>query len=164
MSRSAISKTEPRTPPKPRVEVQYVFRRDGVPAKAVITKWARAALEHGGNMELVVRIVGEGESADLNRRYRRRTGPTNVLSFSYAGAEERQMAPGLLGDIVICAPVVAREARERGVDPRAHWAHMVVHGIMHLRGYDHIHARDARIMERMESRIMGRLGFADPYA
>ncbi|MDA8420913.1 MAG: rRNA maturation RNase YbeY [Pseudomonadota bacterium] len=130
----------------------------------MITKWARAALEHGGNMELVVRIVGEGESADLNRRYRRRTGPTNVLSFSYAGAEERQMAPGLLGDIVICAPVVAREARERGVDPRAHWAHMVVHGIMHLRGYDHIHARDARIMEQMESRIMGRLGFADPYA
>ncbi|MDA8362309.1 MAG: rRNA maturation RNase YbeY [Gammaproteobacteria bacterium] len=149
-----------------RVDVQYACARTGVPKKAAILEWARAALEDvaTNDIELVVRIVGEDESAELNRRYRHKSGPTNVLSFCYADQANISAAPGLLGDIVICAPVVAREARLGGGDAAAHWAHMVVHGIMHLRGYDHIHERDAKIMEQMESRVVRRLGFADPYA
>ncbi|MHB8550345.1 MAG: rRNA maturation RNase YbeY [Acidiferrobacterales bacterium] len=150
----------------PLVVVQYAFSGSGVPEKAAIVRWARAALEDSAvdGVEVVVRIVDEAESADLNRRYRHKTGPTNVLSFSYLEPGVVQTETGLLGDIVICAPVVAREARLHGGDRMAHWAHMVVHGIMHLRGYDHIHERDAKIMEQMESRVVGRLGFTDPYA
>jgi len=149
-----------------RVNVQYAFSGAEVPKRAAIVKWVRAALEDSAveGMELVVRIVDEEESADLNLRYRHKPGPTNVLSFSYTEPGVVQAGPGLLGDIVICAPVVAREARLHGGDVVAHWAHMVVHGIMHLRGYDHIHEHDAKIMEQMESRVVRRLGFADPYA
>ncbi len=151
---------------KPHVVVQYAFSGAGVPEKVAIVRWVRAALEGSAvdGVEVVVRIVDEAESADLNRRYRHKTGPTNVLSFSYLEPGAVQTEPGLLGDIVICAPVVAREARQHGRDNTAHWAHMVVHGIMHLRGYDHIHERDAKIMEQMESRVVRRLGFTDPYA
>ncbi len=148
------------------MEVQYACSRAGVPSKTSIAAWARTALEDlaGDHVELVVRIVGEEEGAELNERYRHKSGPTNVLSFSYAGSEGISDGSALLGDVVICAPVVAREAHLRGVPVAAHWAHMVVHGIMHLRGYDHIKERDARIMEQMESRIIRRMGFADPYA
>ncbi len=151
---------------KLRVDIQYQFSGAGVPEKAAIVKWVRAAMEDSAadGLEIVVRIVDEEESADLNHRYRHKAGPTNVLSFSYTEPGGVQTETGLLGDIVICAPVVAREARSRGGDVTAHWAHMVVHGIMHLRGYDHMHERDAKIMEQMESRIIRRLGFADPYA
>jgi len=149
------------------VVVQYEFAGVDVPDKTSIARWARAALKDhpGGAMELVVRIVDESESAALNRAYRHKAGPTNVLSFSYeAPSLLVSSSRPLLGDIVICGPVVAREACSQGKDVSAHWAHMVVHGIMHLRGYDHIHDSDAKIMEEMESEVVQRLGFADPYA
>lgn len=128
----------------------------------MMARWARTAL--GGldaNVELGVRIVDEPESASLNERYRGKRGPTNVLSFPYA---DSPFAGGFLGDLVVCAPVVEREAQAQGKAAQAHWAHMIVHGIMHLLGYDHIADDEAAVMEGKEVEIMERLGFADPYS
>jgi len=146
-----------------RLTVQRVSRARGLPGTASITDWARAALAGSGpgTAEVTVRLVDEAESADLNKRYRGKRGATNVLSFTY------DLAPGkagLAGDLVICAPVVLREAAQQNKRPRAHWAHMLVHGILHLRGYDHVHNADAQIMEASEIRILKRIGFPDPYA
>jgi probable rRNA maturation factor len=121
-----------------------------VPAAAALARWARAALPVRA---LTLRIVGAREGRVLNRRFRRRDHATNVLSFAY-GAE---------GDIVLCHPVVAREARKQGKSVRAHYAHLVVHGVLHLRGYVHDDKASARRMETREIRILRRLGFADPY-
>ena len=135
----------------------------GVPAPAVLRQWALAALGHTHG-ELTIRIVDEAESALLNGRYRSKDYPTNVLSFPYdsEGFEETDDGPPL-GDIAICAPVVMREAEEQGKEARAHWAHMVVHGVLHLRGRDHIEDAEAEEMEAEERSILAGLGFADPY-
>jgi probable rRNA maturation factor len=108
--------------------------------------------------------VDATESASLNERYRRRAGATNVLAFS--GTELPASSPGdceLLGDLVICAPVVASEAREQGKSLDAHWAHMAIHGVLHLLGYDHATDAEAKIMERREKELLESLGFEDPY-
>jgi probable rRNA maturation factor len=143
--------------------VQRVSRVRGSPSVASIADWTRAALTGSGPgaAEVTVRLVDEAESADLNKRYRGKRGPTNVLSFTYDPAPGKS---GLTGDLVICAPVVQREAAQQEKRPRAHWAHMVVHGILHLRGYDHIREADAVMMEAQEIRVLKRLGFSDPYA
>lgn len=145
-----------------RLAVQKDSAAPGLPRPASIAEWARAGLAGSGAgvAEVTVRIVDEAESAALNRRYRGKRGATNVLSFSYDLARGSR---GLAGDLVICAPVVAREARAQGRPARAHWAHMVVHGIMHLRGYDHIHQADAQVMEALEIRALKRLGIPNPY-
>jgi probable rRNA maturation factor len=130
--------------------VQYAVARRGVPGSAALRKWARSASPAG---PLTVRIVGAREARALNRRYRRRDRATNVLSFPY----------GPEGDLVLCHPVVAREARAQGKTVRAHYAHLVVHGVLHLRGYAHDDKASARRMEAREVRILRRLGFADPY-
>jgi probable rRNA maturation factor len=144
------------------VDVQYGANTERVPSPAQLRTWARAALagrcEAG---ELTVRIVGEAEGAELNARYRGRRGPTNVLSFPYEDVPGVDLP--LLGDIVICAPVVRREAAEQGKPEPAHWAHMVVHGTLHLLGHDHIEAEEARAMETMERQILAGLGYPDPY-
>lgn len=146
-----------------RLTVQRVSRARGLPGVASIADWARAALagSGAGTADVTVRLVDQAESADLNNRYRRKRGATNVLSFTYGLAPGKA---GLAGDLVICAPVVLREASHQDKRPRAHWAHMVVHGILHLRGYDHVHETDAQIMEALEIRVLKRLGFPDPYA
>ena len=127
----------------------------GVPSPARLRAWARAAL--GGQAgELTLRVVGAPESRALNLRYRGKDQPTNVLSFPYG-------EPGVLGDVVLCAPVVNREAREQGKAAAAHWAHMVVHGVLHLRGFDHIRKTEARVMETTERAILARLSYPDPY-
>ena len=143
--------------------VQRASRARGLPGTASIADWAHAALAGSGRgtAEITVRLVDEAESADLNKRYRKKRGATNVLSFSYDPVPGKT---GLAGDLVICAPVVQREAVQQDKRLRAHWAHMVVHGILHLRGYDHIHKTDAEIMEASEARVLKRLGFPDPYA
>jgi probable rRNA maturation factor len=105
-----------------------------------------------------VRIVGAGEARALNRNYRGKDRPTNVLTFVM------RSRPRLEGDIALCAPVIQREARARGKSAAAHYAHLVVHGVLHLQGYDHETERDARVMERRESRVVESLGFPDPYA
>jgi probable rRNA maturation factor len=141
------------------IAVQRAVAR-GVPPPARLKAWARAALVGAARgrdrRELTLRIVGPAESRALNRRYRKKDKPTNVLSFP-------SDAPGVLGDVVICAAVVAREAREQGKPPAAHWAHMVVHGVLHLLGFDHIRAADAKVMEGRERAILARLSFPDPY-
>lgn len=140
-----------------------VAARGRVPGRAQFRRWARAAL--AGNrrrrVALTVRVVEAPESARLNRRYRDKSGATNVLSFGF------DPPPGvksdLLGDLVICAPLVRREAGAQDKRESAHWAHLVVHGILHLRGYDHDHEREATVMERRETRILHALGYPDPY-
>ena len=147
------------------VTVQRATTGADVPTPAAVRKWARAALTANVRGELTVRIVDERESAELNARYRGKAGPTNVLSFR---AESPALKAGdeLLpyGDVVICAAVVEREAREQGKPPAAPWAHMVVHGALHLQGYDHENRRDASIMEARERAVLNELGFPDPYS
>ncbi|HEX7043827.1 MAG TPA: rRNA maturation RNase YbeY [Burkholderiales bacterium] len=144
------------------VRVDYASRRPA-PPRAAIARWARAALagRRRGRAQIGVRIVNAAESAALNARYRGRAGPTNVLAFPF------EPPPGarahLLGDLVICAPVVNREARAQGKTAAAHWAHMVVHGVLHLLGYDHRSRAEARTMERREIAVLRRLGYPDPY-
>jgi len=135
------------------------------PAAAEIRAWASAALgRRASGHELAVRIVGTAESRRLNARYRGRNHPTNVLSFPTSTAALPPPAASPLGDLVICSRVVRAEARGQRKSLRAHWAHLVVHGALHLIGYDHERVRDARRMERREIAIMKRLGFANPYA
>lgn len=131
----------------------------GVPASASMREWANLALGRVAG-DLTLRIVDEAESQELNRRYRHKDKPTNVLSFPYDGD---MLDIPVLGDLVICAPVVQREALEQGKDARAHWAHMVVHGCLHLLGYDHEDDREAEIMENRERELLAQFGFPDPY-
>ena len=149
------------------VTVQNSSRVAKVPAPAQLKKWAHAALAADARGELTVRIVGEKESAELNARYRGKKESTNVLSFAATDAELPPAAAAELlpfGDLVICADVVAREAREQGKPAAAHWAHMVVHGTLHLQGFDHEKARDAKVMEARERELLATLGFPDPYS
>lgn len=147
-----------------RVAVDCASTRDDVPGRKSFADWIRATLPSGTRGEIAVRIVDEGESARLNERYRGRQGATNVLAFeSDASAAALDPVPPI-GDLVICAAVVEREALEQGKPARAHWAHIVVHGALHLIGYDHDTARAARAMETREREILARFGYADPYA
>ncbi len=131
-----------------------------VPPRAKLRRWARAALKR--NAHVTLRIVGAREARTLNRRYRGRDYATNVLTFVYDGVYDGRRP--LTGDIALCAPVVAREARAQGISRDAHYAHLVVHGMLHLQGHDHQNAGDAQRMERMETRILERLGYLHPYA
>lgn len=146
------------------VDVQYAADgAAGLPATRAVEAWVAGALAgRRAGAQLTVRIVGEAEGRELNERYRGRSGPTNVLSFPFETPELLQ--PPLLGDVVLCAPVVAREAAAQGKAPEAHWAHLVVHGVLHLLGYDHEAAREAAAMEALETAILASLGFPDPYA
>ncbi len=143
------------------VEVQRAL--DAGPAEADIQHWVEAALQHEqrDNTELTVRIVDEAESAALNSQYRGKDYPTNVLSFTYDIPAEVEM--NLLGDLVICAPVVQREAGQQGKAEQAHWAHMVIHGVLHLLGFDHLNDTDTQNMEQHEIAILAELGFPNPY-
>lgn len=137
------------------------------PARVDIAAWASAALgPKARGRELAVRLVAPRESRTLNARYRRRDRPTNVLSFPVANAGSTRAAretPRPLGDLVICPAVLRLEARAQGKSVRAHWAHLVVHGTLHLVGYDHERAKDAQRMERREIAVLRRLGFENPY-
>jgi probable rRNA maturation factor len=121
-----------------------------------VARWMRAALETPA--EIAVRIVGADEGRALNRDYRGKDYATNVLTFDYA------RVPVVHADLVLCAPVVEREAREQGKTIEAHYAHLLVHGTLHAQGYDHERVRDARVMEARERTVLASLGFADPYA
>lgn len=143
-----------------KVAVQRALRAG--PARDQIVRWVRRALSgRRRDAVLTVRIVDTPEGAALNARWRGKPGATNVLSFPADGLAA--IAPEQLGDIVICAPVVAREATAQGKHADAHWAHLVVHGVLHLIGFDHVRAREARVMEAHEREILAALGFPDPY-
>jgi probable rRNA maturation factor len=154
-------------PPRLELDLTYAARRPWVPARAQFLRWATGALAVGLGARRVravlsVRIVGERGSRALNACYRRKDRPTNVLSFEGAG----RLPDGrdFIGELVICAPVVAREARSQGKTLAAHWAHMTVHGVLHLLGFDHEGAAEAAKMALREIQILDRLGFSNPYA
>ena len=146
------------------LDVQYAedVMNQHTPSPQQVQDWVRVALTgRRSDAQLVVRIVGEKESAGLNSTYRGRSGATNVLSFCFEDPE--LLTPPLLGDVVICAPLVDIEAREQHKEPLAHWAHLVIHGVLHLLGYDHEDDGDAEVMEHREREILALLGFPDPY-
>jgi probable rRNA maturation factor len=124
-------------------------------ARHRVARWIRAAL--AADAEITVRIVGEDEGRALNRDFRRKDYATNVLTFDYA------RAPVVVADLVLCAPVVAREASEQRKPLDAHYAHLLVHGTLHALGFDHARAADAKVMEAREVELLAALGFADPY-
>lgn len=135
---------------------------DEIPPPARLQAWVEAALAgRRESAELTVRIVDAAESAALNATYRGKDRATNVLSFPFEAPP--QVPTDLLGDLVVCAPVVGREAREQGKPLEAHWAHMIVHGCLHLLGYDHIDEAEAEQMEALEKQILADLGYSDPY-
>ncbi len=148
------------------IEIQRLSGADA-PDDALLCRWARHALATTGACgDLVLRLVDAPESRALNAQYRHKDAPTNVLSFPAARlpdaiAELVAVAP--LGDLVICAEVVNAEAQAQGKSPQAHWAHMVVHGCLHLQGYDHVNERDAQLMENLERQLLAEFQFPDPY-
>lgn len=143
------------------LDVQRII--DSGPSAEQMQAWVDAVMhyEQLSERELTVRIVDEAESAALNEQYRNKQGPTNVLSFPFECPPEVEL--NLLGDLVICAPVVEREAQEQQKTELAHWAHMLVHGCLHLLGYDHLTETEAHDMEQREIAILQELGFSNPY-
>lgn len=149
------------------VDIQLAASGDDIPDVATVREWVRQALDFAGVsgvLEVSVRVVDTDEMQVLNRRYRDRDRPTNVLSFpagAVAGLPDGESGP--LGDIVVCAAVVSREAAEQRKPVAEHWAHMLVHGTLHLLGYDHEQDGEAREMEALEVQILGAYGIPDPY-
>ena len=145
------------------IDLQIACEQEtGLPTAQQIEQWATAAVQpQSDEVEMTVRIVDEAESHALNLNYRGKDRPTNVLSFPFECPDEVELP--LLGDLVICRQVVEREAQEQDKPVMAHWAHMVVHGSLHLLGYDHIEDDEAEEMESLETQIMIGLGFVDPY-
>lgn len=139
------------------ITIQRTVPARGIPSPARLRRVAAAALADDCCGALTLRIVDADESQALNRDFRGKDAPTNVLSFGYDDV------PELLGDVVICADVVAREAAAQGKSAAAHWAHMVVHGCLHLQGFDHQSDAEAARMEALETAILARLGFGNPY-
>lgn len=138
------------------LSVQYACNREGLPLRTDFVRWARAALEGGGN--ITIRLVDAEEGQELNRDYRGKDYATNVLSFPY------DTEPLVMGDLVICPSVVAREAAEQNKPLDAHYAHLTVHGMLHLQGWDHEEDDEAQAMEDTEREILAALGYPDPYA
>ena len=137
------------------LSVQYACARDGLPLRADFVRWARAALVGGG--EITIRLVDSEEGQTLNNDYRGKDYATNVLSFPY------ETEPLVMGDLVICPSVVAKEADEQNKPLAAHYAHLTVHGMLHLQGWDHENDDDAQAMETEEKDILAALGYPDPY-
>lgn len=145
------------------VSVQYEAGRKGVPVERSFETWVRAALSGRRRRatEISIALLGTAAARALNRRYRGKDYATNILGFPYEPLADEKTA--LLGDLVICPAVVAREAREQGKPLRDHYAHLTVHGTLHLLGFDHDRADDAATMEAIERRVLARLGIPDPY-
>jgi probable rRNA maturation factor len=144
------------------IDIQMACPSEEAPDEDSIKRWVSAAIrDERDNSELNLRIVDEQESADFNQQYRGKTGATNVLSFPFDAVTPEPLP--ILGDLVVCAPVVNREANEQQKTTEAHWAHIIVHGVLHLLGYDHIDDKDAEQMEGLETAIMLELNFPAPY-
>ncbi|MDY0050306.1 MAG: rRNA maturation RNase YbeY [Halothiobacillaceae bacterium] len=150
----------------PRLDIELQNESHGpcVPDERALHVWVRAALDgagFAGDAELTCRVVDEAEGRELNAQWRGKDYATNVLSFPLDMPEEAGIP--YLGDLVVCAPVVGREAAEQGKDVEAHWAHLIVHGVLHLLGFDHIDNAEAEEMERLEVHVLATLGYPDPY-
>lgn len=154
-------------PAKLKLTMQHASDTKALPPRPLFRKWVKAALRR--DAEVVLRIVDEAEGRNLNREFRHKDYATNVLTFVYSEARPNGQ-PGaateshpLTGDIVLCAPVIESEAGQQQKSVTAHYAHLTVHGVLHLQGYDHERDTEAAEMERLEAEILGRLGFDDPY-
>lgn len=145
--------------PKLALSVQYAVQPEGLPTRHEFRRWVLAALER--DAEVSLRLVDEEEGQTLNCDYRGKDYPTNVLTFVFDDMPGTDLP--LMGDVVLCAAVVAREAAEQGKSLQAHYAHLTVHGVLHLQGYDHENDVDAEQMEAREREIVMQLGYADPY-
>jgi len=144
------------------LSVQYASAARDLPSRAQVRRWVAAALEHPA--EITVRFVDADEARALNQDFRKQAYVPNVLTFEYGEIGRDESGSGILGgDVVICAQVVEREAREQGKRLRHHYAHMTIHGVLHLQGYDHLAPREADIMETREAAILRRFRIPDPY-
>lgn len=144
------------------LDLQIIIENDHLPSQDNFELWVETALRNiMSEAELTIRIVDEAESQQLNRDYRGKDKPTNVLSFPFEAPAEIDIP--LLGDLIICAPVVEQEAKLQNKSLQAHWAHMVVHGCLHLLGYDHIDDEEAEEMESLETQLIEKLGYNNPY-
>lgn len=154
-----MNKAANHSSPRLSLAVQYVSDASDLPTRQQFRRWVKAALQR--DVTLTLRIVDEVEGRELNRGFRGKDYPTNVLTFVY----DEDAAPGetIYGDVVVCAPVVAREAREQGKELLAHYAHMTIHALLHLQGYDHEVDDEAAEMEALETRLMLELRYPDPY-
>jgi probable rRNA maturation factor len=141
--------------PKLSLTVQYATEADDLPTRPQLRRWARAALKR--DCTVTLRLVDADEGRALNASFRGKDYSTNVLTFTYGESDP------LEGDIALCVPVITGEARTQGKPAEAHWAHLVVHGMLHLQGHDHEDDAEAREMEARETQILGRLGYPDPY-
>ena len=139
------------------LSVQHATTGDELPADSTLRRWLSRALERDAAMTL--RFVGNAEGRRLNREFRSHDYATNVLTFVYESGDAKTLS----GDLVLCVPVLKHEAREQGKTFREHCAHLVIHGALHLLGYDHASGKDARVMEALETRLLGTLGYGDPY-
>lgn len=144
------------------LDLQIAVETDDLPSGQSFEKWVSAALDQRDDAELTIRIVEREESRMLNRTWRGKDSDTNVLSFPAELPEE--IGIPLLGDIVICAPRVVEEALAQDKDVQSHWAHLTVHGVLHLLGFDHQDEQEAREMEALETSILASMGFPDPYS
>ena len=153
------------------IDLQNPHGFNDLPKLSEVKTWVEAALIRDDEQDksIVVRVVDTAESAALNSDFRHKDGPTNVLSFPndlpefMAEIPELKQQPKHLGDLIICQPLVTEEALQQNKTPQQHWAHLIVHGILHLQGYDHINDHDAEIMESLEIKILKQLGFNNPY-
>lgn len=147
---------------KHRITLQNCTRTRKIPSRYYFQRWVNLALAtQKQKREVHIRLVDRAESAYLNETYRHKTGPTNILSFPFDAPENIHFP--LLGDLIICAPVMTQEATEQKKLLTAHWAHITIHGVLHLLGYDHIKNKDAQIMESLEIELLQQLGYENPY-
>jgi probable rRNA maturation factor len=145
---------------KNKIHIQNPFHYKKIPSAYYLQRWIDLVLKNK-NKELTIRIVNEKESAELNSSYRHKAGSTNILSFPFDAPKNIQVP--CLGDLVICAPVLAKEAKQQHKVLLAHWAHIVIHGVLHLLGYDHIEESEAVVMEKLEIKLLKQLGYQNPY-
>jgi probable rRNA maturation factor len=144
------------------LEIQRIYQAEGLPRDSQLNGWVEAALaEKNQGCEIVIRIVDERESSTLNLQYRKKPGPTNILSFTFDAPNNIDL--DMLGDLVICAPVVIREAQQQNKTINDHWAHITIHGVLHLQGYDHKEEDEAEAMEAREIAILNKFNIDNPY-
>jgi len=147
------------------LDLQYAEKSEEPPSRDEFQQWVDLALIKDKPAQVSIRIVDEAESQSLNHQYRGKDRPTNILSFPMELPEDvsKELDMLMLGDLVICLPVVENEARQQGKDLKSHWAHMVIHGMLHLQGYDHISASDAEAMESLEIKLLQKININNPY-
>ncbi|WP_342228065.1 rRNA maturation RNase YbeY [Rickettsiella endosymbiont of Rhagonycha lignosa] len=145
-----------------KITIQIIASNTFIPSRYFLQRWVNKALaKQIGPNEVNIRLVSKKESASLNKTYRHKKGPTNILSFPFEPPPE--VSSNFLGDLVICAALVNQQAKQPAKNRLAHWAHLIIHGCLHLIGYDHIHDKDASKMETIEIQILKELGYENPY-